>query len=119
MKSLLVVDDEASLVEVLETILADAGYHVITATNGRAALERLANAKLDLVLLDYMMPILDGPGVLKAMAADPACRNIPVVMISSLPEAAVAEQCHGYVAFLRKPFSATKLVGIIRRILGE
>ncbi len=119
MKTLLVVDDETSLVEVLEAILADAGYRVITATNGRAALERLANAKADLVLLDYMMPILDGPGVLKAMAGDAAYRDIPVIIISSLPEAAVAEQCHGYAAFLRKPFSATKLIATIRRILGE
>lgn len=119
MKTLLVVDDEFSIVQVMEAILADAGYRVITATNGRAALERLANAKPDLVLLDYMMPILDGPGMLKVMAADPAYRDIPVVMMSSLPEAAVREQCHGYRAFLRKPFSASKVIDTIRRILGE
>lgn len=74
MKTILAVDDEPSLVQVLEAVLADNGYRVITATNGRAALEQLANAdpEIDLVLLDYMMPILDGPAVLKAMAADPS-----------------------------------------------
>jgi CheY-like chemotaxis protein len=118
-KTLLIVDDETSLVQVLEAILTDSGFRVVVAVNGRAALDQLAAAKPDLVLLDYMMPVLDGPAVLKAMAADPAYRDIPVVMISSLPEAAVAEKCHGYTAFLRKPFSANKIIEIIRRTLKE
>jgi CheY-like chemotaxis protein len=118
-KTLLVVDDEFSLLQVMDAILTDSGFRVIAAINGRVALEQLANAKPDLVLLDYMMPVLDGPSVLRAMAAAAAWRDIPVVMMSSLPEAAVAEQCHGYAAFLRKPFSAAKVIETIRRILGE
>jgi CheY-like chemotaxis protein len=118
-KTLLVVDDEFSLLQVMEAILTDSGFRVITAINGRVALEQLANAKPDLVLLDYMMPVLDGPSVLRAMAADAAWHDTPVVIMSSLPEAAVAEQCHGYAAFLRKPFSATKVIETIRRTLGE
>jgi CheY-like chemotaxis protein len=118
-KTLLIVDDETSLVQVLEAILTDSGFRVVVAVNGRAALDQLATAKPDLVLLDYMMPVLDGPAVLKAMAADLAYRDIPVVMISSLPEAAVAEKCHGYAAFLRKPFSTTEIIETIRRILKE
>ena len=119
MKTLLIVDDETSLVQVLEAILTDSGFRVLVAVNGRAALDQLAAAKPDLVLLDYMMPVLDGPAVLKAMAADPAYRDIPVVMISALPEAAVAEKCHGYAGFLRKPFSATKIIETIRQVLKE
>jgi CheY-like chemotaxis protein len=118
-KTLLIVDDEISLVQVLEAILTDNGYRVLVAVNGRAALDQLATTKPDLVLLDYMMPVFDGPAVLEAMAADPAYRDIPVVMISSLPEAAVAEKCHGYAAFLRKPFSAPKIIETIRQVLKE
>ena len=120
-KTILVVDDESSLVQILEAILSENGYRVLTAANGRAALEQLAKAgsRPDLVLLDYMMPILDGPAVLKAMAAEAAYRDIPVIIMSSLSEATIAEQCHGHAAFLRKPYSVTKLIETIQPILDE
>ena len=59
---ILVVDDEFSVAEVLESVLADAGHEVITAINGRQGLERLGERPPDLVLLDFMMPIMDGSG---------------------------------------------------------
>src|ERR1700748_2459900 len=97
---ILVVDDGFSVAEVLQSVLADAGHEVVMAVNGRQGLELLGKRRPDLVLLDFMMPIMDGPAMLKAIKADPAYRDVPVVVMSSLPESAVAEAAPGmYAAF--------------------
>src|SRR5690349_20691457 len=80
---ILVVDDELSVAEVLEAVLADAGHEVITAINGQQGLERLGERLPSLVLLDFMMPIMDAPGMLNKMKEDPEYRDIPVVIMSS------------------------------------
>ena len=120
MALILVVDDEFSVAEVLQSVLADAGHEVITAINGRQGLERLRERPPDLVLLDFMMPIMDGPAMLKAMREDPAYRNVPAVVMSSLPESAVAEAARGmYAAFLRKPFKLAAVTNTVKTVLGQ
>ncbi len=115
---ILVVDDEYSIAEVLELALTDAGHEVVIATNGRQAVERLKEQRPDLILLDFMMPIMDGADMLKAIREDPARREIPVILMSSLPEAAVPESAKGaYTAFLRKPFKLRALVEVANSAL--
>jgi len=118
MPTVLVVDDEFGIVDVLETILTDEGYRVLTACNGRQGLERLSTERPDVVLLDFMMPILGGAKMLAAMAAEPAYWHIPVIMMSSLGENMIAQKCTGYVAYLRKPFRATAVLSTVARVLG-
>lgn len=113
MALILVVDDEYSIAEVLEVALTDAGHEVVIAINGRQALERLKEQRPDLTLFDFMMPIMDGTAMLKAIREDSARREIPVILMSSLPEAAVPESAKGaYTAFLRKPFKLRALVEV-------
>jgi CheY-like chemotaxis protein len=119
MTTVLVVDDEFGIVDVLETILTDEGYRVRTACNGKQGLVRLSAEKIDVILLDFMMPILSGGEMLRAMAAEPAYQRIPVIMMSSLSEEAVAERCNGYVAFLHKPFRAALVLSTIARVLDR
>ena len=115
---ILVVDDELSVAEVLEAVLADAGHEVITAINGRQGLERLNERLPSLVLLDFMMPIMDARGMLKKMKEDPASRDIPVVIMSSLPESAIKASVEGlYAAFLRKPFKLGVVLAIVDDVL--
>jgi CheY-like chemotaxis protein len=115
---ILVVDDEYSIAELLEAALTDAGHEVVTAVDGRQGLERLRERRPDLVLLDFMMPIMDGAAVLKTLHSDPARRDIPVVIMSSLPEGAVAELARGlYVAFLRKPFKLAAVIELANTVL--
>jgi CheY-like chemotaxis protein len=83
MKRILVVDDEAAIVETLRDILVGEGYEVVVAFNGLEGLNQLREAKPDLVLLDVMMPLLDGLGVLAAMQEHPVHRNVPVVLMSA------------------------------------
>jgi len=119
MTTVLVVDDEALIAMALEAALQDAGYHVTTAANGKQGLERLAEARADIVLLDMMMPVMNGPAMLGAMAADPALSGIPVIILSSLPEATVRAQADGVAAILRKPYTAGEVLRAIGQVLGE
>ena len=120
MTTVLVVDDEPLIAMALEAALEDAGYAVVTAANGRQGLERLAEApRPDLVLLDMMMPVMNGPAMLAAMAADPELAGIPVVVLSSLPEEAIrARVGEGVAAILRKPCTAEQVLDAIARALG-
>ena len=119
MPTVLVVEDEWVIAEVLAVTLVDAGYHVITAANGKQALANLAETRPDVIVTDTMMPILDGPGLLAALAADPAHRDIPVIIMSALDEAALAKLTQGYRAFLQKPFLGPELLRILEQVLGE
>jgi CheY-like chemotaxis protein len=120
-RSILVVDDEFGIADVLQEILTDAGYGVAVALNGRQGLERARELAPDLVLADFMMPVLDGPGLLRALAGDPALAVIPVVMMSSLPEATVIAACGPLrlAGFLRKPFRIAAVLRAIALALGE
>ena len=115
MGTVLVVDDEFGVVDLIDAILTDEGYRVLTAANGRQGLEMLANERLDLVFLDYMMPVMDGSAMLRTVADNPELRRIPVVMMSSMPEASVAERCSGFVAFMRKPFRIAEVIDLALR----
>ena len=120
MTAVLVVDDEALIAMALEAALEDAGFRVATAANGRQGLERLAEApRPEIVLLDMMMPVMNGPAMLAAMAADPELRGIPVIVLSSLPEEAVRDRAKGVAAILRKPYTADEVLDAIARVLGR
>ena len=120
MTTVLVVDDEPLIAMALEAALGDAGYRAVTAANGRQGLERLAEApRPDLVLLDMMMPVMNGPAMLAAMGADPDLRGIPVVVLSSLPEESVRARAGGGAAILLKPCTAEQVLDAIARVLGE
>jgi CheY-like chemotaxis protein len=119
MAAVLVVDDEFGIAELLEAILADEGHRVLIALNGRHGLDLLTRQPPDLVFLDYMMPALDGAALLREIAADPALRRIPVVIMSGMPESTVARHCSGYDSFLRKPFRVAQIIALAERLLGK
>jgi CheY-like chemotaxis protein len=118
-KTILIVDDEFGILEVLESILSDAGFTVISAINGQEALARLQKTVPDLVILDFMMPLLDGAGVIKAMRADKRLSAVPVLLASALPEKTIADRCNGYNVFLRKPYKTERLMEEIARLLDR
>jgi CheY-like chemotaxis protein len=109
-RTVLVVDDDYGIIEVLVAPLEEAGYRVLTAANGRRALDSLEETKPDLVISDFMMPLMDGAALVQAMRANPEYRDIPVIMMSAAPESALRKHIDGYVAFLRKPLRVSKLL---------
>ncbi len=118
MATVLIVEDEFAITDLLEMALTDEGYRVLTAANGRQGLARLAEGpRPDLVIADYMMPVLDGLGMLQAMRDTEAHRDIPCIVMSSMPEANVRERVDGYAAFVRKPFRIAALMQLVATVL--
>jgi two-component system, sensor histidine kinase and response regulator len=108
---LLVVDDNASNRDVLTRRLKRQGYSVVAAENGIQALEQMGVRDFDLVLLDIMMPEMDGFEVLSRLKSDDRLRHIPVIMISALSDADAVARCieMGAEDYLPKPFDPTLL----------
>ena len=102
----LVVDDERLNRTVLRAALAKQGHDVVEAVDGREALDRLAEAPIDVVLLDIMMPVMDGYATLAAIKADPELARIPVIIISGVDDVASVVRCieMGATDYLPKPF---------------
>ncbi len=119
MKTILVVDDESANAEVLSLILEEEGYRVFCASNGRHGLERVAEVRPDLVVLDFMMPVMDGGEMGRALRASPETRHIRILMNSSLSEAAVREHFADYDHFLRKPYNIDAALDVIARLLRD
>jgi len=118
-KTILIVDDEFGILEVLESILKDAGFDVLSALNGQDALVHLQKTVPDLVIVDFMMPLLDGAGVIRAMRADDRLSAVPVILASALPEKSISERCTGYNIFLRKPFKTERLMEEVFRLIDR
>jgi CheY-like chemotaxis protein len=109
-KTVLIVEDEPGISTLLTAALEDEGYRVVAAANGEEGLARLAETRPDVVVLDYMMPLLDGPSMARKMRRDPTFKDIPIVMMSAVGEGPVRERFDGYTGFLQKPFPIPALV---------
>ena len=113
--TVLVVDDEPAIRDLILAVLEDEGYRAIGAGSGRRALELLAAEQPDLVLMDIMMPEMDGREALRRMRDGPDTADVPVVMMSAAhnPE----RIGHPISAFLSKPFDLDVLIETVARVL--
>ena len=108
-QSILIVDDEFGLAEMLREMLRESGYEVTLAINGKLALEILREGRVDLVLTDMMMPVMDGAELATAMRNDDTHRATPIIMMTSLPTAR-SQTDRLFDAVLRKPFTPDLLL---------
>lgn len=120
MKSrILVVDDEPEAVELVEFNLKKAGFDVITATDGAQAVKKTRSARPDLIVLDLMMPEVDGLEVCKILRRDPATARIPIIMLTA--KATEVDRIVGLELgaddYVTKPFSPRELVLRVNKIL--
>lgn len=121
MGRIMVVDDDPDLLRLLEKILRRRGYEVATSSSGRECLKRVKMERPDLILLDVMMPDMDGWTVCKSLKADPETRNIPVVVLTVMTSEDSIEgglKFAGCDARLEKPIIREKLFGTIEGLLG-
>ena len=118
---ILVVDDEIYIVHILDFSLGMEGYEVITALDGEQALEKARAEKPDLIVLDIMMPKLDGYETCKMLKAEAGTKDIPVILLSA--KGRNVDQKIGFEVgaddYITKPFSPRKLVERINAILGQ
>jgi CheY-like chemotaxis protein len=103
MATVLLVDDDTSNLETLGDILRAEGYTVVCARSGAEAMACIGAALPDIVMLDYVMPQMDGATTIGALRAGRDTRGVAIVMTSGLPEEVVRPRCSDYDAFLRKP----------------
>src|SRR3989442_6761442 len=113
---ILVADDDQSLVRTLTWILKENGYDVVTAPGGEGLIGKLEEERPHLLLLDIMMPKVDGLQLLAKMKADDRFRDVPVLMISSMPpeEATVKSLGLGAADFISKPFRVRELLARVK-----
>ena len=116
-QSVLIVDDEFGLADITADLLTEAGYDVALAINGKLGLASLATRRADIVITDVMMPVMDGPEMIRRMRADPALSQIPAILMTALPEAVPSGASALHDAVLVKPFSIAELLDVIRRLL--
>jgi CheY-like chemotaxis protein len=116
MQRVLIVDDEATLAETLAEILAWEGYEVELAENGVEGLAAIERSRPDAVVLDYMMPIMDGLQMLERMRAVPAYLEVPVILMSAAR--IVVQMAPPCVAFLRKPFDAKRFLETLKAAIA-
>ena len=117
---ILVVDDDAALRSLCEQMLQDAGYEVRTARNGREAVENTESYPLDLVLMDIMMPAMDGLAACKAIKANPRTRDLPLIIMSAVANLHMLapDVIRLSAAVVSKPFDVDHVLDTVNRILG-
>jgi DNA-binding response OmpR family regulator len=119
MTRVLIVDDEPDILLMLRVNLDAEGYETSLAADGEKALQRIAEDDPDLVLLDVMMPVMDGWGVLNAMKANGGGPPVIVVSAKSSDHDIVAALGLGAVAFITKPFDPHHLLDEVDRVLSS
>ncbi len=116
----LVVDDDEDNIRIISTILLARGYEVRLARNGHGAVDSIRQQRPDLVILDVMMPGMDGMQVLDAIRADPRLASLPVILVTAKTED--QDLLEGYRAgaqyYVTKPFTSRQLLYAISLVLG-
>lgn len=118
-KTFLIVDDSASMRQLISFTVNDAGYEAVTAENGKDALAKLAGGKIDLVITDLNMPEMDGISLIRELRSMTAYKFVPVIMLTT--EAQEARRQEGRAAgasgWIVKPFSPEKLLEVVRKFV--
>lgn len=119
-RRVLIADDELFMLRLLEATLRKGGYQITTCRSGEEAWAEIQADPPDLVVLDLVMPGMDGFTALKHMQTNPITQNIPVIVLSGKGEAITGNEAQeaGARLFLSKPFSPTQLLHEVRKILG-
>jgi len=114
----LVCDDERHIVRLIQVNLERQGYIVVTAFDGKEGLEKIQSEKPNLVVLDVMMPYMDGFEVLKSIRREPETENLPVIMLTAKAQDKDVFEGYHYGAdmYLTKPFNPMELVTFVKRI---
>jgi len=118
MATILVVDDEYLIADILAYALEDEGFMVVTAGNGKKALEVLERERPSLIFTDFMMPVMDGEEFAEAVRALPAVKHLPIILISGAQAHIGMQRSDLIDAVLDKPFDINKLISKVKELLG-
>lgn len=118
-KKILVIDDEPELVKAVEVRLRTSGYEVEVAYDGPSGIDKAKQTKPDLILLDIIMPKMDGYQVAKKLMVDPETKDIHIIIFSASQERDLEKKCRelGVTNFITKPFETSELLGLVNKFL--
>ena len=118
--TILVVDDEAYILNIMDFSLDSEGFRVITAANGEEALRRASELLPDLIVLDVMMPKVDGFEVCRALKAKKETEKIPIILLTAKDRESDRKKGEevGCNLYMTKPFSPSKLINAVQELLG-
>ena len=120
MSKILIVEDEPAIIELLRIILTRAGYEVFTCSSGREAISMMKQIMPHLVILDVMLPGLDGAGIVRIMHEDEVLSNIPVIISSALLESEHMFTPYPQVkGFCAKPFVLKDFIEKVKTAIGD
>lgn len=119
--TILVVENETSNRILIERVLSTRGYRCLSASNGREALDLLDRERVDLILTDLSMPVLDGYKATQLMRARPGLENVPIVAVTAfaLNDEGEAARQIGCTEYLTKPFKPRQLLEVVARLLNK
>ncbi len=121
-KKIMIVDDEPDTVDLVKLVLETEGYEILVAYSGSEALEKIKTEKPDMVLLDIMMPGMDGWAVRTKLLEDKETKDIPIVMLTARAQPIdkmIGLHVVGVVDYITKPFGRRELADRVRKVLGE
>lgn len=119
MKKILLVDDDKGVVETVKFLLQTEGYSVLTATNGEEGLDQARKENPDLILLDILMPKVNGYQMALTLSQDPKLKNIPVVLLTATAQVAGSIKIQTPAKYkVFKPFSSEELLSTIKKALA-
>jgi two-component system, chemotaxis family, chemotaxis protein CheY len=119
-KTIMTVDDSASVRQMVSFTLRNGGYEVVEASDGRDALAKVGGQPVHMVITDLNMPNLDGIGLIRALRQAPACRFIPIIMLTTESQAEKKQEGKtvGATGWIVKPFKPDQLLAVVKKVLG-
>jgi two-component system chemotaxis response regulator CheY len=119
-KKVMTVDDSRTMRDMVSFTLRGAGYEVVEAADGQQAMSAIAATKVDLVITDLNMPVMDGLTLIRKLRAIPAHRTLPILMLTTeADESKKAEgRAAGATGWIVKPFNPDKLVSVVQKVCG-
>jgi CheY-like chemotaxis protein len=120
-QTILVIENEISNRILIERVLSTKGYHCLSASNGREALDLLDREAVDLILTDLSMPVLDGYSTTRLIRERPALSHVPIVAVTAyaLSDESEAARLAGCNEYLTKPFKPRQLLDVVERLLPQ
>jgi two-component system chemotaxis response regulator CheY len=119
-KLIMSADDSASVRQMVSFTLKQSGYDVIEAVDGQDALNKLQTTRVDMLITDLNMPNLDGIGLIRGARAIPACKFIPIIMLSTESQDSKKQEgkAAGATGWIVKPFKPEQLIAVVKKVLG-
>jgi two-component system chemotaxis response regulator CheY len=120
-KTVLIVDDSASMRQLIAFTIKDAGYDVLLAENGRDALEKMSRAKIDMVITDLNMPEMDGITFIRELRGKADYQFVPIIMLTTESQEAKKQEgrAAGASGWIVKPFTPSQLMDVVKKFVKE